>query len=703
MKLTFRVTLLAILLGLLSSTVAVLGAASYFNLRFAADDLGHQILDQTSLRVEEEIARMLDGAITPSRFSLNQLQAGHWKVDDFTDLIGHWEQLLRVSPHLTSLYIGRESDGASTGITRLRRGHNSVWESAFNATAGRHESREYWIEDYPRKTITSDPPQSAPDIRTRPWYVEARKKHGPVWTDTFVFLGVSGVENIHGLTFATPYYGAEGELRAVIDADFDLGDLCRFFETLKVGQNGLAFVVELRADGSQFVIAHPDEKILTQATASGSGSELVPADQLADGRVPAFLHAQQSSKKGDTPFRFDHNGTTFLGKRKVLTQASMPRWMICSLVPEEDILARVHRSTLWALLIGVLAAAVAVAVSFYVSSQVAGPLERLADETQRIGRMSVEPQPIRHSVVAEVDRLAVAVEDMKTGLRSFQKYVPAGVVRSLVETRREAVAGGERRRVTTLFSDIAGFTAHSERMKPEELVEHLREYFAAITAEILLTGGTVDKYIGDAVMAFWGAPEDDPDQALAACTAALRIQERLVDLRKQWATEGRVGFHSRIGINTGDVIAGNIGSDARLNYTVIGDAVNVASRIEGVNKQYGTEIIVADTTFMAAGPKIIARPLDWVAVVGKAEAVLIYELLGLTSEGVPREPWIDAFAEALEHYRRCRWNEAIALLEQVLEDRPGDRPSQRLLDLCRGFLVDPPSPEWDGVFRSKSK
>jgi adenylate cyclase len=299
--------------------------------------------------------------------------------------------------------------------------------------------------------------------------------------------------------------------------------------------------------------------------------------------------------------------------------------------------------------------------------------------------------------------LAIAVEDMKTGLRSFQKYVPAGVVRSLVETGREATLGGERRRVTTLFSDIVGFTAHSERMKPEDLVEHLREYFGAITQEILLTGGTVDKYIGDAVMAFWGAPADDPDQALAACTAALRIQARLVDLRKQWETAGRVGFHSRIGINTGDVIAGNIGSDARLNYTVIGDAVNVASRIEGINKQYGTRIIISETTFAAAGPEIVARALDWVAVVGKAETVLIYELLGLASEGATREAWIDAFTEALEHYRRRRWNEAIGLLEEILRVRPDDPPAQRLLDLCRRYLVDPPPSEWDGIHRSQNK
>jgi adenylate cyclase len=703
MKLSFRLTLLAILLGLLSSTVVVLEAASYFNVRFAADDLGRQILDQTSLRVEEEIARLLDGAITPSRFTLNQLQAGHWKDDDFTDLIGDWEQLLMVSPHLTSLYIGRQSDGASTGITRLHRGHNSVWESSFNVTAGRHESREYWIEDYPHKTMTSDPPQSAPDIRTRPWYVEARKKHGPVWTNAMVFLGVTGVKNIHGLTYATPYYGSKGELRAVIDADFDLGDLCEFFETLKVGQNGFAFVVELRPDGGQFVIAHPDEKILTRVAPSSGSSELVPAGQLADGRVPAFLRARDSGNNGDAPFRFHHNGTNFLGKHRLLTQASMPQWMICSVIPEEDILARVYRSTLWALLIGGSAAALAVGVSFYVSSQVAGPLEKLAEESRRIGRMDVGPQPVRHSMVAEVDRLAIAVEDMKTGLRSFQKYVPAGVVRSLVETGREAMLGGERRRVTTLFSDIVGFTAHSERMKPEDLVEHLREYFGAITNEILLTGGTVDKFIGDAVMAFWGAPGNDPDQALAACTAALRVQSRLVDLRKQWETEGRVGFHSRIGINTGDVIAGNIGSDARLNYTVIGDAVNVASRIEGINKQYGTQIIIADTTFAAAGPEIIARPLDWVAVIGKADAVLLYELLGLTSQGATREPWIALFAEALEHYCRRRWNEAIDLLQQVLRERATDGPAQRLLDLCRRYLVDPPPPEWDGIYRSQSK
>ncbi|HEV3116931.1 MAG TPA: adenylate/guanylate cyclase domain-containing protein, partial [Gemmataceae bacterium] len=338
------------------------------------------------------------------------------------------------------------------------------------------------------------------------------------------------------------------------------------------------------------------------------------------------------------------------------------------------------------------------------SSQVARPLERLEKEADAIGRLHLEPSSAARSLVREVDRLAQAFEEMKTGLRSFQKYVPADLVRSLLASNREAGLGGERRQVTISFCDIADFTTTAERMTPEDLVEHLRVYLSALSQEIHETGGTVDKYIGDAIMAFWGAPVVNPLHALAACTGAIRCQARLRSLRPLWQAQGKPPFFCRIGVNTGEAVIGNIGSEARLNYTVIGDAVNLASRLEGSNKTYHTEMIISESTYQEAGPAIVARPLDWVLVKGKSEPVLIYELLGLREE--VEAGCVEAAAlcgQALAAYRRQDWSAAIVLFEQVCRLRPADPPARLMIARCKKYLDEPPDDGWNGAYRLEGK
>jgi adenylate cyclase len=205
-------------------------------------------------------------------------------------------------------------------------------------------------------------------------------------------------------------------------------------------------------------------------------------------------------------------------------------------------------------------------------------------------------------------------------------------------------------------------------------------------------------------MAFWGAPLYMPDHAMAACRAAICCQQRLAKLRDAWRGKGRPEFHARIGVNTGPVVVGNIGSEQRLNYTVIGDPVNVASRLESLNKQYGTTIILSDTTYRAAARWLIARPLDWVTVKGKKEGGLVYELLGLHGEMAGDQlPFVDGYRHALDAYQAQHWDKAALLFEQFLRHYPGDPPGEEMLRRCRRFRAEPPSAEWDGVFHMESK
>ena len=288
--------------------------------------------------------------------------------------------------------------------------------------------------------------------------------------------------------------------------------------------------------------------------------------------------------------------------------------------------------------------------------------------------------------------------------RMFGQYMSETVINHLLEHPEKLQLGGERRRVTLFFSDLAGFTTISERLSAETVVSLLNDYLSAMTEIILDEAGTVDKFEGDAIMAFWGAPLDQPDQAARACRAALRQQAALQELNRQFAGLNLPPLSMRIGLNTGDAIVGNLGSAKRFDYTVIGDTVNLASRLEGVNKFYGSHIMASEATAAECTGTVEFRELDLVAVKGKEKAIRVFEVLGLTGE---LEPELikrrQDFAQALELYRQGRFPEAGAAFEAILTENPEDGPARVYRDRCRKFMETPPPADWDTVFRPEGK
>jgi adenylate cyclase len=288
--------------------------------------------------------------------------------------------------------------------------------------------------------------------------------------------------------------------------------------------------------------------------------------------------------------------------------------------------------------------------------------------------------------------------------RMFGQYMSETVISHLLEHPEKLQLGGERRRVTLFFSDLAGFTTISERLSPETVVGLLNDYLSSMTEIILDEEGTVDKFEGDAIMAFWGAPLDQPDQARRACRAALRQQAALKELNRQFADLDLPPLTMRIGLHTGDAIVGNLGSAKRFDYTVIGDTVNLASRLEGVNKFYGSHVMASEVTVAACNGGVEFRELDLVAVKGKEQAVRVFEVLGLTGELSPeiiRQR--QEFAEGLEFYRQGRFPEAQARFEAILVKDPADGPAKIFLARCRQFQAAPPPDPWDTVFRPDAK
>jgi class 3 adenylate cyclase len=336
--------------------------------------------------------------------------------------------------------------------------------------------------------------------------------------------------------------------------------------------------------------------------------------------------------------------------------------------------------------------------------QIRNPVLKLVEETERIKNFDLKDKVDIKASLSELEVLIDAVGDMKTGLQSFQKYVPASLVRQLIETNQEARIGGRLTELTVLFTDVANFTSITENLSPNELTIQLSEYFDEVTNAMLECKGTVDKYIGDAIMAFWGAPIEMEDHARQACRAALQCQRRIAALTKRWKVEGRYEFRTRIGINTGEIVVGNIGSEQRLSYTVIGDAVNLASRLEGLNKEYHTSIIISGETYEHCKQHVEVRFLDFVTVVGKSAPVKIYELIGERGDVSPRQKeFITAFRSAIDAYLDRDWDRAIDLFQFLSERDPDDYPVKLYLERCQIFKKTPPGVDWKGEHTFQTK
>lgn len=287
---------------------------------------------------------------------------------------------------------------------------------------------------------------------------------------------------------------------------------------------------------------------------------------------------------------------------------------------------------------------------------------------------------------------------------AFSMYLSQEVVKTIMDNPDALKLGGESREITTFFSDIRGFSTIAESLSPEELVHLLNEYLSEMSDAIMRNRGTIDKYEGDAIMAFWGAPLPFDDHARMACLSAVEMQRRLAELRSVWKAGGRHELYVRMGVNTGPAVAGNMGSRVRMNYTAMGDSVNLASRLEGANKQYGTSTMVSQFTYAKVKDAFRFRELDVVRVVGKTEPIAVYELIEEAGK-VPerKEDVLVHYRQGLSSYKERRWQEAQSAFVRALRLDKDDGPSKLYYLRCQAFMKTPPPPGWDGVHNLSSK
>lgn len=287
--------------------------------------------------------------------------------------------------------------------------------------------------------------------------------------------------------------------------------------------------------------------------------------------------------------------------------------------------------------------------------------------------------------------------------RAFQYYLHPTVVDQVSQNPQLLKLGGESRELTVLFSDIRSFSAIAEGLSPEALVLLLNEYLTVMTRVVFRHNGLLDKYIGDGIMAVYGAPLADPDHAFLACRSALEMLDELNTLREKWGAQGLPFVNIGIGINTATMVVGNMGSELRFDYTVMGDGVNLASRLEGANKEYGTNIIVSESTWEQVRDRIATRELDVIRVQGKVQPTRIFQVLGMAPLSPTPASVMRLFEAGLSAYRAQHWDGAIRVFRQVLDAVPGDAPSRLYIQRCKTYLATPPPSDWDGVYTMQTK
>ena len=489
--------------------------------------------------------------------------------------------------------------------------------------------------------------------------------------------------------FAAPI-DVDQKATGVLSIIIELTRVSNFLSQLTVGKSAGAFILE--RDGSAVASPDPDANELN---ALKTDHPLFPV------AVDAMRQAGSAYNPNEgQPF---HTQVTRDGKayKAVLTPISFPGWSLVTVVPESEFLGPVQL-TIRKLLIGLAILIVfAGLVSAWLAQRlIAAPLIKVMGEIRHVERFDLDKVERHPSRLTEIENLSGAIGDMAQGLAAFRKYIPADLVRRLVSDGNGARLGGAVRPMSVMFIDLAGFTGMSER-SGDRIIPLLSRYFDAVSGEIQKEDGTIDKFIGDAVMAFWGAPVENPGHAVDCCRAALACQRAVA--QAGLVDDTGEAIRIRIGINSGDMLVGNIGSEVRLNYTVIGDAVNIASRLESTNKVYGSTIIIGPETRRLAGDRIMVRELDRLAVYGRAGGLQIFELIGMADQGAAPPDWVTSYEAGLAAWRAGNFSAAIAAFEKTLELRGEDAASTQMIARCQHQLANPTDADWDGTSVARTK
>ena len=473
-----------------------------------------------------------------------------------------------------------------------------------------------------------------------------------------------------------------GVFAGIVAIDLTLDGLSHYLAERLVSPGSISFILDAQGN----VIANSAERVSFH---DDNGRLRLPhvsdwADPLAG---IAYSQRARAAVDGQT-FFLTHDGAEYAASLQPIAATRDKAWQVLVIAPMDDFNAAIRFSNQRLLLAGLGMTLAQIVVIWFLARRMATPLERLVTHVERIRELNRDPMTdLPRSRIREIAALSKAVETLDAAIRTFASFVPVSLVRDLLQTEQQISIGGSSRFLTVFFSDIEGFSELSETIPAQELVERISDYLSIATAEVNREGGTIDKFIGDGVMAFWGAPNVIDDHALCACVAAMRVSHAIDRLNDDLEHRGRKPLNIRIGIHSDAVVVGNIGSSERLNYTVLGDGVNIAARLEALNKAYGTRICISHAVYREAGSALWVRPMGEVQVKGRRAQIIVYELMGIMGHGPDLEPSADRQLLARLTWEafdlRCAGDAAgaRALYARILESFPDD-------PVARGNLAD---------------
>ncbi len=637
-------------------TLGFIGYPAYTKAKNAIKDLWKDLAIQVSQTATEEVLRYFQSAPITLRFIEGLVEEEQLGVENLETIFDICYRALKENPDFVTVYYAK-ANGTFYGVFKIADTFLGSYRTI--VSIGKTLVQNYHIGPGNKWVLTNEETTDY-DPRTRPFWLTGTQHPDGAWTDPYKFATTGAT----GYSYMLAQKGNTG-IEGYWTVDFQIDKLSSYIQSLKIGKEGIIYIIA--NDGT--VIA---ESTPPQATPA------IEPDWTK------YLHA--NTKGG-----FVNLQHRILYTNPFPEESQIP-WNLVTVIHEDDFLQPIRDDALHALALGLIPFVLFFFASAFFFGNISRRLREIANEMDRAGNLSISPKEEHkpHSLIREVNIMNESLHKMKVGLHSFSKYVPLDLVKKLIRSGKTPEIGGEKREITVLFADLVQFTTLAEQFHPDEIAKVLEVFLTTATREVHKERGTIDKFMGDAVMAIWGAPDPVPNSPLAACRTAL-------SMKKIAASNPRMKY--KIGINSGSAMVGNFGSQERMDYTAIGDTVNIAARLEKLNKLYNTHILIGPVTAEAVQEKLIVRPIDWVILQGRTQAIFIYELLcerGEAEESLLKA--IAAYDAALESYRNRRFTLAASLFEKASELFGGrDTPCRILMERSLVFEKNPPSPTWTGT------
>ncbi|MEK9753008.1 MAG: adenylate/guanylate cyclase domain-containing protein [Rhodospirillaceae bacterium] len=529
------------------------------------------------------------------------------------------------------------------------------------------------------------------DPRTRLWYAKALAERKATISDVYVFASLQQP----GMTVSRPVRHFD---EAVVGIDLLLGDLAQLAKRLRSGKNGLVAIVD---DKSRLVAFSGKENILKDKSGGAAGIELKALAEIDDRRLQLSAERRDTADPAGAAFTLD--GHDYLGFRRPASSSGLVPWQIVSVAVVDDFIGGLMAALYRSLMLAVGIVLVSVFIVAVMGGWISRPVVRLRHMADQITTLNLSRIESFDSPFDEIRRLQASMDRMRGALDKFLRFVPRDVVRELIRDDKAAEVGGVRREVTLLRTDVEGFTTMTERITPEQIMSQASEYFECMSFGIQAKLDTIDKFIGDAIMAMCNAPSLDPLHVDNACRAALTAHQISKDLNAEFAAAGKPVMRTRFGLHTADVLVGNIGARDRMQYTCLGSGVNLAARLEGLNKFYGTSVLASGMVRRKASPDYFFRRVDIVEAKGTTIPITIFELLGERGENAAFYVGADTlrravkYEQAFDFYLHRDFTDAVTLLDELIAENPSDAVVALLAEKCRGYIAEPPPSGWNGA------